>query len=80
MGTRFQRDEEKWLRALQPGDLVQRVLCSDTCTMRLRVTAVTATRITCGDYEFDCATGAEVDEVLGWGPDGSGSWIRPPFS
>ena len=79
MGARFQRDQEKWLRELQPGDLVQRVLCSDGCTLRLRVEAVTATRISCGEWEFDRATGAEVDDVLGWGPDGSGAWIRPPF-
>ena len=40
--------------------------------MTLRVTSITDDRIYCGEpgigYCFDRATGAEIDEELGWGP------------
>lgn len=36
--------------------------------MKLRVTDVTEDRIICGAWEFDRATGAEIDDDLGWGP------------
>jgi len=45
--------------------------------MELTVTEVTHDRIICGDWEFDQTTGAEIDEVLGWGPPpkSTGSYI-----
>ena len=38
--------------------------------MELKVTAVTADLIVCGDHgwTFDRKTGAEVDDEIGWGP------------
>jgi len=46
--------------------------------MRLKVTQLTADRITCGAWEFDRQTGAEIDEDLGWGPGGvTGSFLEP---
>jgi hypothetical protein len=53
--------------------------------MELKVTVVTSNRILCGDWEFDRQTGAEIDEFLGWGPAGSGTYIsataiRPEFN
>jgi hypothetical protein len=77
VGTRFVRDEKVWLRALRPGDIVQRLIGRPASPMRLKVTAVTETRIFCGDWEFDRDTGWEIDEELGWGPGGSGSRICP---
>jgi hypothetical protein len=44
--------------------------------MKLRITAITTERIICGSWEFDRKTGAEIDEDLGWGPQGTGSYIR----
>lgn len=43
--------------------------------MKLRITEVSDTLITCGGWTFDRATGAEVDEELGWGPQGTGSYL-----
>lgn len=31
--------------------------------------------IICSEWEFHVATGLEVDDVLGWGPQGSGSYL-----
>ena len=36
--------------------------------MPLTVTEVTRDKIICGDWEFDKTTGAEIDDVLDWGP------------
>jgi hypothetical protein len=47
-------------------------------TDTLTVTALENNRIICGDYEFDCVTGAEIDEEIGWGPLGTGSYIDLP--
>lgn len=33
----------------------------------LKITEITDDRIICGPWEFDLATGAEIDEELGWG-------------
>lgn len=77
MGARFIRDENAWLQALQPGDMVQRLIGAPACPMSMKVTAVTESRIFCGDWEFDRVTGWEIDEELGWGPGGSGSRICP---
>ena len=52
---------------IEVGDVVVRML-DGTLPMKLRVSKVTAQVITCVDWEFDRATGAEIDELLGWGP------------
>jgi hypothetical protein len=50
------------------GDVVTRMLAG-VVPMRLTVTEVTEDRIICGGgWEFDRATGAEIDDDLGWGP------------
>lgn len=41
--------------------------------MKLRITEVTDKLIVCGSWTFDRATGAEIDEDLGWGPNLTGS-------
>jgi hypothetical protein len=60
------------------GDLVVRMLAG-TVPMKLHVSRVTDRVITCGDWEFDRATGAEIDELLGWGPPPlmTGSYLDP---
>jgi len=61
---------------LKVGDDVVRYLAGEL-RMSLTVTEVTHDRIICGDWEFDRMTGAEIDEVLGWGPPpkSTGSYI-----
>lgn len=49
---------------------------SQVPSMQLGVSAVDDKLIHCGDWTFDRATGAEVDEYLGWGPEGTGSYLR----
>lgn len=49
------------------GDKVVRVI-GGMVEMPLTVTEVTENKIVCGAWEFDRATGAEIDEDLGWGP------------
>lgn len=58
------------------GAVVTRMLAG-TIPMRLTVSEVTNDRIICGDWEFDKATGAEIDEYLGWGtpPSMTGSFL-----
>ena len=52
---------------IQAGDLVTRMLGG--APMQLRVESITEDRIIChGGWEFDRATGAEIDELLDWGP------------
>ncbi len=67
--------ESAWLDGLRPGDPVHRWL--GPMPMKLKVTRVTRDRIICGAWEFDRLTGAEIDEEMGWGREGTGSWIRP---
>jgi hypothetical protein len=69
----------KKLSAVEPGDTVLRWLGGCSSPMPLSVKSVTANRIVCaGGWEFDRATGAEIDETLGWGPGGmTGSYIEP---
>lgn len=67
--------DRQWLQGLQPGDKVQRML--GPVPMLLSVTRLTPDRVVCGSWEFDRQTGAEIDDELGWGPQGTGSWIRP---
>lgn len=52
---------------MQVGDTVTRMLAG-VVPMPLKVTELTETLIVCGAYTFDRATGAEIDEELGWGP------------
>jgi hypothetical protein len=49
------------------GDTVRRMIAG-VVPMNLVVTAVADGVITCGPWKFDEATGAEIDEDLGWGP------------
>lgn len=72
------------LRDLKPGDKVTRMLAG-TIPMKMEVLEVSDTIIKCGaldcpgaDWEFDRATGAEVDELLNWGPPPkmTGSFLR----
>ena len=69
----------KKLSELKPGDKVYRWLPGCSAPMPMTVKSITANRIVCvGGWEFDRATGAEVDEELGWGPGGiTGSYIEP---
>ena len=54
---------------VKAGDEVTRYMSSERIPMKLKVTAVTDERVICGAWTFDRKTGAEIDEVLGWGPD-----------
>lgn len=67
-------EDSQWLQALKLGDQVHRML--GPVPMLLKVTGLTPDRVTCGLWEFDRQTGAEIDEELGWGPEETGSWIR----
>lgn len=49
------------------GDTVTRMLAG-TIPIKLIITGLTDDRIICGDWEFDRASGAEIDELLNWGP------------
>ena len=60
--------------AVKPGDRVHRYLAG-VIRLPMTVTAVDDERIHCGDWTFCRVTGAEVDERLGWGPAGTGSYI-----
>jgi len=51
---------------LKVGDVVTRIL-GGTIPMKLSISAITDRIITCSAWQFDKATGAEIDEVLGWG-------------
>jgi len=68
-------EDSQWLHALKLGDQVHRML--GPVPMLLKVTSLTQDRITYGLWEFDRQTGAEIDDELGWGPLGTGSWVRP---
>ena len=52
---------------LKVGDVVTRML-GGTIPMRLSVSAITDRIITCSAWQFDKASGAEIDEELGLGP------------
>jgi hypothetical protein len=68
----------KQLSEVESGDTVFRWLGECSTPMLLLVKSITEKRIICaGGWEFDRATGMEVDEDLGWGPGGvTGSWIE----
>jgi hypothetical protein len=57
------------------GDMVMRLLAGVPCP--LKVTEITDTLIRCGPWEFDRATGAEIDDLLNWGapPEMTGSFL-----
>ena len=50
-----------------------------TIPMKLSVSAIADRIITCCAWQFDKATGAEIDEDLGWGPPSlmTGSYLDP---
>ena len=52
---------------LKVGDVVVRMLAG-TIPMKLQVSEITEQLIVCSAWQFDKATGAEIDEELGWGP------------
>lgn len=60
-----QRDMERYvfLMSLRPGNKVTRMLAG-VVPMTLTVTDVTPSRITCGDWVFNRATGEEIDEDI----------------
>jgi hypothetical protein len=57
----------KGFENLKVGDVVVRML-GGTIPMKLRVSEITDRLIICSAWQFDKATGAEIDEELGWGP------------
>jgi hypothetical protein len=57
------------------GDKVLRWLAGIAVPMPFIATEVTDARIICGPWEFDRNTGAEIDELLGWGSKSTGSCI-----
>lgn len=59
-------------REIKVGMVVTRVLAG-VVTMPLEVTEVTSRFVTCDWWHFDRATGAEVDEELGWDTKRTGS-------
>ena len=65
----------KQLSDVMVGDKDFRWLAGIDEPMPFIVTEVTDERIICGPWEFDRITGAEIDELLGWGPKSTGSWI-----
>ena len=64
-------------RDAAPGDTITRMLAG-SIQMELKVTEVTDTKIICGAWEFDRATGAEIDDDLEWGPEygATGSFLK----
>jgi hypothetical protein len=52
---------------MEIGDKVTRMLAGEI-PHPLLITAITDERIICGAWEFDKATGAEIDPFLDWGP------------
>jgi len=55
------------LEQVKVGDMVTRYF-ADERGFSLAVTGITSDRVICSDWEFDRATGAEIDDVLDWGP------------
>jgi hypothetical protein len=72
-----------WLLGLQAGDHVCRLLGGEV-PMELTVREIKGDLLVCGRegfvWTFDRATGAEVDEEIGWGPrfGRTGSFLVPP--
>ncbi len=57
------------------GDTVTRMLAA-IIPIKLKITSIDDKFIHCGCWKFDIVTGAEVDEELGWGPEGTGSYLK----
>jgi len=49
--------------SVEVGDTVERYLCG-MIPMKLKVTAATEERITCGAWDFDPKTGCELDDDI----------------
>lgn len=60
------------LEGIAVGDEVVRLIGGEI-PMPLKVDKVTDTLVVCGPWEFDKETGAEIDEELGLGVEGTGS-------
>ncbi len=61
---------------MKVGDKVTRMLAG-SIPMNLTITAIDDEFIHCGGgWKFDKKTGAEVDEELGWGNEGTGSYLK----
>ena len=52
---------------MKEGDKVTRMLAG-CLPMELKITELTDDLVVCGPWQFDRATGAEIDEDLDWGP------------
>ena len=65
----------KSLNDVAVGDAVFRFIGDFNTPIALQVTAVTEDRIICGEWQFDKRTGAEIDELIGWGPALTGSYV-----
>jgi len=61
---------------IKKGDKVRRMLAG-SIPMALKVSEVTEDKIKCGPWEFCRATGAEIDEELGWDATRTGSFLLP---
>jgi len=59
---------------MKVGDKVIRILAG--LPMDLIVTAIDDEFIHCGPWKFDKVSGAEIDEELGWGANGTGSYLQ----
>lgn len=70
-------EDAAWMKNLRPGDPVTRWLAA-TIPIDMTVTAIHDGLIWCGPWSFDPRNRAEVDPELGFGPNCSGSYIRPP--
>ena len=58
---------------MQTGDIVKRLIGAEELVMKLKITAMDDKYIHCGPWKFDRATGAEIDEDLGWNATQTGS-------
>lgn len=63
------------LKNLKVGDQVTRVLAG-MVEMDLTITSISLEHIICDDWIFDISTGLEIDDVLNWDSNFSGSYIK----
>jgi hypothetical protein len=77
MTLKNENEEEMTLKNPRTGDVVYRMLSGDI-EMPLIVRAVRDDKVICGSWEFDLVTGAEIDDMLDWGPPPkhTGSFLR----
>lgn len=57
------------------GDKVIRSFGMGELKMPMTVTKITDTEIKCGGWRFDRRFGFEIDDDLGWGAHGTGTWL-----